>query len=329
LRECSRQTGESGHYEAHFINVIYTALSSMLPAILAAAFLIFIVGIYTLISAMGPIILLRPQRSTPQELKRAGKDAYPEDYSLPYELLSTRTSDGLTLRGWLISHNPNRGTVMYLHGVGDCKSQGLRVAKLLSDNGYQVVLMDSRAHGESDGDFCTYGYLERDDFRKVIDELERQGRMNGPLALMGISMGAAIALQTAALEPRVRGVISEASFVDLKTALLEYQYQYVRLRSRLLRWIVIRRAEQVGRFSVEEVSPVRAVKQIRVPLLFIHGLEDRRVAHEESEQLFANCECPKELFLVPGAHHTDVWKVVGKKYEEKLLGFLERLSDHA
>ncbi|MGB9772764.1 MAG: alpha/beta hydrolase [Bacteroidota bacterium] len=298
----------------------------MLISILVAAVALFVIGVLALAASAGPIILLRPQRCTPADLRNSGKCAYPDDFSLPSEPFSVQALDNLTLRGWIIPYRAPRGTVIFLHGVGECKSQGLPVANLLFQNGYTTVLVDSRAHGESDGDVCTYGYREKDDLRRIIDELEVRARIVQPLVLMGISMGAAIALQTAAIEPRINGVIAEASFINLKTAVLEYEYKTIRLRSKLLQTIIVRRAERYANFSAEEVCPLSAVRKITVPILFIHGTSDPRVSYKASELLFQHAAGPKELFLVQGAHHTDVWKVAGAEYEQRLLRFLEKVS---
>jgi len=305
----------------------------MLISILVATVALFVIGVLALAVSAGPIILLHPQRCTPEGLRKSGKRAYPDDLSLPSEPFIVQTQDNLTLRGWIIppcavsgGNRAHRGTVIFLHGVGECKSQGLPLANLLFKNGYTTVLVDFRAHGESDGDICTYGYREKDDIRRIIDELELRVGIVQPLVLMGISMGAAIALQTAAIEPRIKGVIAEASFIDLKTAVLEYEYKTIRLRSRLLQTIILRRAERYANFSAEEVSPLSAVRKIGVPILFIHGTDDPRVPYKASESLFQHAAGPKELFVVQGAHHTDVWKVGGTEYEQRLLRFLEKIS---
>ena len=90
-----------------------------------------------------------------------------------------------------------RGTLIYLHGVADNRASGAGVIERFRKRGFDVVAYDSRAHGESDGDACTYGFYEKQDLRRVLDSVGV-----GPIVLVGCSLGAAVALQLAADEPR-------------------------------------------------------------------------------------------------------------------------------
>ena len=116
------------------------------------------------------------------------------------------------LAGWkLPARPPDRGTIVYLHGVADNRASSLGAAHL-TDRGFDVVAYDSRAHGNSGGDVCTYGYYEARDLRRVLDVVDR-----GPIIVIGSSLGAAVALQAAAQDERIRGVVAAESFSDLRT----------------------------------------------------------------------------------------------------------------
>ncbi len=95
---------------------------------------------------------------------------------------------------------------MYLHGIGDNRSGAAGVVERFGPQGFEVVAYDSRAHGQSDGTMCTYGIRERQDLRRVIATIPA-----GPVILVGSSLGAAVAIQTASVEPRVSGVVAVAS----------------------------------------------------------------------------------------------------------------------
>src|SRR5216683_2000988 len=81
-------------------------------------------------------------------------------------------ADGAALRGWKVRpQDPNGGWVLLFHGVADNRVGAIEQSEILLRAGYSVVMMDQRAHGESGGAMATYGWLERDDTRAVVDAL--------------------------------------------------------------------------------------------------------------------------------------------------------------
>src|SRR5215213_9934913 len=111
---------------------------------------------------------------------------------LPFEDVKLQ-GDGVQLRGWRFrTRLPRRGLVVYLHGVGDNRGSSAWLARHLTERGFDVLAYDSRAHGESGGEACSYGFHEKRDLGRVIDRLDA-----APVILLGHSMGAAVALQAA------------------------------------------------------------------------------------------------------------------------------------
>ena len=125
--------------------------------------------------------------------------------------------DGVILRGWhCTATGKRRGTVVYLHGIADNRGSSAGAVDRFTRKGFDVVAYDSRRHGDSGGDVCTYGFLEKRDLRRVVD-----GLPPGPVVLMGTSLGAAVALQEAAADPRITSVIAAEAFSDLRTVATE------------------------------------------------------------------------------------------------------------
>lgn len=122
-------------------------------------------------------------------------------------------SDGVTIRGWLFPASGSaRGiTVVYLHGSADNRDSGTWIAERLAPKGFDVLAYDGRAHGESTGEVCTYGVFERRDLQRVLDQLGVRRAV-----LVGGSLGAAVALQSAPDDPRVIAVVAASSFSDLE-----------------------------------------------------------------------------------------------------------------
>ena len=226
------------------------------------------------------------------------------------------TGAGLTLRGWSCTAVGERhGSVVYLHGVADNRSSAVGVIEHLTPRGFDVIAYDSRAHGQSEGTSCTYGFYEKQDLARVIDSLPP-----GPVVLIGSSLGAAVALQTAVGNDRVTGVVAAEAFSDLRTIATQRA-------PRVLPGLLIRRAfkiaDEQGRFDVASVSPVDAAASLRIPVLLIHGADDVETRPEHSKHILSALAGPKQLLLVPGAGHNqsmnspDVWREI-----ERWLAFV-------
>jgi uncharacterized protein len=213
----------------------------------------------------------------------------------PFEALKLQ-GDGVILRGWRFpAKEASRGTIIFLHGVADNRSSGVGVAERFTARGFDVIAYDSRANGESGGDACTYGYYEKRDLSRVIDTVGRR-----PIILLGQSLGAAVALQTAAEDDRVAAVVGAEVFSDLRTLARE-RAPFILSDGSLDR--AFARAEAEARFKVDEVSPVLAARRIHVPVLLIHGEADRDTPPDHSRRVFAALSGPKRLIIVPDAGH--------------------------
>jgi alpha-beta hydrolase superfamily lysophospholipase len=202
---------------------------------------------------------------------------------------------GVKLVGWWFHAGAPRGTLIYLHGVADNRGSSVGIAEHFVPMGFDVVAYDSRAHGDSGGDACTYGYYEKQDLARVVDRLPHK-----PIVVMGTSMGGAVALQAAAQDPRVAAVIAVAPFSDLRTAATERAPFFA---SRRNLEDAFRLAEEGGRFRVDEVSPLAAAPLIRAPVLLIHGDHDTETPHAHSERILAALGGPKRLVTIANGGH--------------------------
>ena len=243
---------------------------------------------------------------------------------------AVRAPDGVLLRGWKV--RPPRASgdwVLLFHGVSDNRTGMTGQAALLLRNGYGVVMMDARAHGESGGGIATYGWLERKDARAIVDALIMMETPRNVFAL-GSSMGAAVALQSAAIEPRIGGVVAESSFSDLR----EVTYDYAGLHwspwlgKTLFRpgtWTVISTAEKEGGFAVDEVSPEKSVRARPFPVLLICDGSDHIIPCRHTLRIFRAAAGPKELWVVPGVDHASALGAEPAEYERRVIVFLDSL----
>jgi len=231
-------------------------------------------------------------------LLHPGKTVATERSSRPHETLWLDGS-GVRLKGWWFkTAGPRRGAIVYLHGVADNRGSGASIADHFVPRGFDVVAYDSRAHGESEGDACTYGYYEKLDLGRVLDQIA----IPGPVVLLGTSLGAAVALQAAAQDARVTVVVTVATFSDLRTVAFE-RAPFFASKGNIEGAFAI--AEELAKFKVDEVSPVLAAAKIKIPVLLLHGEADKETPSAHSGRVHAALAGPKQLILVPHAGHND------------------------
>jgi uncharacterized protein len=248
------------------------------------------------------------------------------------EVHATRTdfdvsaSDGAKLRGWKVrAEKPNGDWVVILHGLGDNRSGQVGYATVLLAHGYGALMMDARAQGESAGEIATYGWKERNDSRMIDDALLATEPVRH-LFYFGESMGAAIALQSAAVDPHIDGVVAEDPFSNLR----EETYDYAGLElSPLLGKTLFRpaaimallQAEKEGGFKAADVSPEQAVAARAFPVLLICGTEDHKIPCRHARRIFDKATGRKELWIVKGAGHSMAYGVQREEFERRVLTF--------
>lgn len=297
---------------------------------IAIMFLLFIPALAGLVGyVVGPDIL-HPRRLNPERIEQVQKmlqqtKTIPKDFAV-------KTRDSVELRGWKIGADKSGGDwVLLFHGVADNRTGALGAAELLLRHAFNIVMMDSRAHGLSGGDMATYGWKKRYDTVAIVDALYATENVRHLFAL-GVSMGAAIALQSAAVEPRIEAVVAEDPFRDLR----EVSYDYAGLRTwPLLGKTFFRPAaimamysiSKEGGFSVDEVSPEKAVAERPFPVLLICGPRDTTIPCRHSERIYKAARGPRELWNVQGAGHASALGQDPAEYENRVVSFFEKYPD--
>lgn len=248
------------------------------------------------------------------------------------EDFSVRAPDGVELRGWKIRpQSPNGDWVLLFHGISDNRTGVLGPAEFLLRHGFSVVTMDARAHGESGGAVATYGWKERYDTVAITNALFSTENARH-LGALGVSMGAAIALQSAAVEPRIERVVAEDPFADLR----EVSYDYAGLHfspllgKTLFRPATIFAMDEMARaagFQPDDVSPEKSVAARSFPILLICGTRDHTIPCRHARRILQAACGPKKLWVVEGAEHASALGRAPAEYEERVTRFL--LKDFA
>jgi fermentation-respiration switch protein FrsA (DUF1100 family) len=239
------------------------------------------------------------------------------------EIVQTASRDGTKLVGhWFGQEKPQR-TIVAMHGwrsswFGDF---GM-IADFWFQNGCNVLFAEQRGQGESGGEYMGFGLLERHD---CVDWVRWANEHHGtlPVYLCGISMGASTVLMAAGLElpENVRGIIADCGYTSPEAIWKHVAKDNLGLsygtRSAAARDLC-RKKIQVG---IDDYSCVDAMQECEVPVLFIHGTDDRFVPIEMTYENYKACTAPKRLLVVPGAGHGMSYYLDQSGYENALRQF--------
>jgi uncharacterized protein len=243
------------------------------------------------------------------------------EFGAKAETLRFTSRDRITTVGWWIpTAQPEQSpTLIVLHGLGATRQDHLASMLPLWQKGINLLLLDLREHGESGGQYFTYGYHEWQDITAAIDTLEqRQGKLSQPLVVLGISVGGTVAIAATAQDQRIQGVITIGTFADLTTT-IQHQSPWLsdawRTRSML-------RAEQIGQFKIADASPKRNIQQVQVPVLIVHAEQDDYIPLSDAQQLFAAANQPKQFHLLDNANHANMIEIHGDDLRQTIEQFI-------
>jgi len=237
--------------------------------------------------------------------------------------------DGLKLHARLLCPEDPIGSIVMCHGY---RSSGYNdfscYAKFVYDKGYRLLIIDQRATQQSEGKWIGMGVLERFDCLKWTELVAR--RFPGePIFLQGVSMGAATVLMATGLQlpKEVRGVIADCGFTsprEIFGCVLKANFHLPKEPFMTFMTLLIKLfAKYDSNYSAEN-----ALKDNRLPILFIHGEADDFVPHYMSEKnLAAATNCYTKFISVPGAAHAQSYLIQTERCQKEVTEFLDAFKD--
>jgi pimeloyl-ACP methyl ester carboxylesterase len=260
-------------------------------------------------------------------------DAYPDRTDCPSpgeaagsDLLAT---DGVRIAGWYVaaaSGGAAAPTVVLAHANGKSKSEMLSWAEPLHAR-YNLVMFDFRNHGQSSGDVTTLGVREVRDLEAILDWLER-AKSPSSIAVLGVSMGGAAAIDEAADDDRVSAVILDSTHATLASAL------QAQLESRGFplalpgSWSILLGGLLRTGEDLSLADPVQAMARIGDrPVLIVAAGKDAAVGPHDAAELMSAAEdqgAQVELEMCPTATHGESVTACSGEYAGWVLGFLQR-----
>ncbi|MBO5178988.1 MAG: alpha/beta hydrolase [Clostridia bacterium] len=241
------------------------------------------------------------------------------------------TRNELSLSAKLIRNNSKKVAVL-VHGYrSDSKSFACIARHYFEDLGYSVLLPDQRAHGESKGKFITFGSKECVDMFFWTRYIQQTFGNDVSIVFHGVSMGAATVamMNELHLSKCIKGIVVDCGYTSAREI-----FQYILIKDfhipKFLAKPVIKTAslisEAIADFPFDECEPIKAVQQAKIPMLFIHGTEDKFVPCEMGVQMYEACTSEhKDLLLVEGAGHAMSYLTDTVKYEKYLDEFLNKI----
>ncbi len=214
--------------------------------------------------------------------------------------------DNVNIDVWLINaaKKPTLGSVVVLHGTDESKSNYLGIGQNLAKLGYDTVLIDLRSHGRSDGKYITCGAKEKHDVKTIVDTLINEKKITAkPLYLFGVTFGGAVAIQYAAIEPNVAGLVAVAPWKDT--------YSMARRKLKLMKedefQATLKQAGKLADFDPIKTSAVKDAEELHCPVYLIHGLLDMAVPISDSKAIIAQVKGSKKLkIIMPGPEQLSI-----------------------
>ncbi len=237
----------------------------------------------------------------------------PADFQLKYQDIyipvTNQRGETEKIHGWWIPHlNQEAKPLLYLHGNGITVGENAEHANRLYKLGFSVLLIDYRGFGRSEGAFPSESQVY-EDAEAAWNYLAKQQTQK--IFIYGHSLGGAVAVDLAIRHPEAAGLMVESSF----TSILDLTDRYSWTKFFPMPLILTQRFDSLDK-----------VKNLKVPVLFIHGTSDRTIPFQMSQRLFAAAAAPKQLELIPKADHGNDAIIAGSRYLDFVRNFVKKAN---
>jgi len=254
--------------------------------------------------------------------------AYPQNIGeIPSDLKNTRevsfpSKSGAQLSGWFLEAKQGKGGVLLLHGVKSNRLQMLNRARFLQKAGYNVLLFDFQAHGESNGSKITFGHLESLDASSAYDYLA--DRVCSPnIGVIGVSLGGASAL-LGDIKSKAKVLILESVYPTIEEAIKNRLKIYLgSIGSYFSSLLTLQLKHRLG-VPANKLMPIVHLKNITGAVMIISGSKDKHTTPIETKRMFLNAKEPKRLWIIEGVGHVNFDEREEINYKIEILSFLKK-----
>ena len=214
--------------------------------------------------------------------------------------------------------------VIYLHGNSSSRLEGIKSAPELLKRGINVFAFDFSGCGQSEGDYISLGWHEKEDVRCAIDFLEKLPGV-GNIGLWGRSMGAATTMLYAYSDKRVKAICMDSPFADFKTVAKELCNQYINLPDFVVDTtmnLVKNSVKERNNLDIDKLQPLLYSNKTKTPAFFIHAVNDELISLEQTQKLYESYAGRKVLNVVEGGHNSCRPRHIGEKIAKFFVKYL-------
>ncbi len=233
-----------------------------------------------------------------------------EDYkSWIKEEVLLQSQFGYSIYGLYFPIEGSKKVIIFSHGITYTLFGSVKYMGIFQRLGFNIFIYDNRYHGRSGGKNSTFGYYEKYDLKMIVDWIQQKVGPNAMIGTHGESMGAAISIQHAAIDPRIKFVIEDCSFSDLWDQLkyrLKMDYHLPAFPFLHLANIM---SKVLTGMDFHKVSPKKDIQNIQTPMLIIHGNQDDFIPVSMAYELYENkVSGPRKIYIPNNAEHaTSFW----------------------
>ena len=259
--------------------------------------------------------------------ERGPLEDHPDNHGLEYLDVEFQSRvDRIPLKGWWIPGQESCPTIIMVHGITSnrASNNALGVAKRLREHGYNLLLFDQRAHGESGGDRISGGYHERRDLGGAIDFLKSRGVLESSMGVLGASMGAGTTLLTLPGEPRIRAAVLDSPYASADD-LIAFEIARTTVFPEWAAPVFIPGAKVFARvlydMNVDALTPEKSAAKLDYPVLIIHGTADTRIPYQHALRVHSAAPEGSILWSLEGVDHADAFLTEPEEYIRRIHNY--------
>jgi fermentation-respiration switch protein FrsA (DUF1100 family) len=230
---------------------------------------------------------------------------------------------GYSIYGLYFPTEVSKKVIVFSHGITYTLFGSVKYMQIFRDLGFNIFIYDNRYHGRSGGKNSTFGYFEKYDLKMIVDWIQQKVGPNSVIGTHGESMGAAISIQHAAIDSRIKFIIEDCSFSDLWGQLKYRLKMDYHLPAFPFLYLANMMSKVLTGMDFHSISPKKDVQQIQTPMLFIHGEKDDFITVSMAYDLYENKVFgPKKIFIPNNAEHATSFWDNQIEYESVIREFL-------
>lgn len=284
----------------------------------------FLIIFYFLISFVIMFLISHPK-------KLSLKDAYDVDAKkglIPKEMpdfkrekIKIKMRDGTIINGDFSINDDNRKIMIFAHGYTWNRNGQLKYAQFFFKYGFSILLYDERGHGENKTKFTTFGYKEGKDLDDIIKWVKEKYNPK-IIGLHGESLGAATVLMSLKENPDISFAIEDCGYSNMKDVLVHKMKEFHILRFFLFGINLF--LKLILHYSIYDVLPYEGSLKSNIPLLIIHGNDDKYIDVKHAYKIYKVGKGHSEIKIISGADHALSYETDPTFYENICIDFIKR-----